>query len=202
MPVTKDTVEVVEIVGGGIGGFIGVAAFVDNGVDFEAIVFSCGVHKLPEACGTHAGSGLGVHGGFDNGEVFQFLGYVVARKGFLKERAVVFGEGEHDVEAVAHTVEVKPYVGADLLVEGHGDDSVEGSKATGNDRVGNLVEGIVGVDIGTMAAGGGRIFGDEIAIEQAVIVGDELVGHVDGILPHGMDLCGSRERDGQQDDER
>ena len=73
-------------------------------------------------------------------------------------------------------------MGTHLLVEGHGDDSVEGTEAAGNDRIGDLVEGIVGVDVGAMAARGGGIFANDITVEQAVVVGDKLVGHVESLF--------------------
>ena len=47
MPVAENFVEVVKIVCRGIGRFVGVAALVDDGVDFKAIVFAGGVHELP-----------------------------------------------------------------------------------------------------------------------------------------------------------
>ena len=93
VPVAEDIVEVVEVVGGSVRRFVGIAAFVDDGVDLKAVVLAGGIHKLPQASGTDTRGGLGVHGGFDNGEVFQLLGYVVARQRFLEQRVVVLRQG-------------------------------------------------------------------------------------------------------------
>ena len=70
-------------------------------------------------------------------------------------------------------------------------------EAARDDTVGYLVEGVVGIDVGTVASSGGSVFVNDIAVEEAVVVGNKLVGHVGGLCVVGVVLC-SGER-GQQE---
>ena len=116
LPVTEDDVEVVEVAGGGDGGFVWVATVVDHGVDFEVIELAGGVHELPEAGSADARSSLWVHGALNNGEVFEFLGNGIAVEGFLEEGVVELAEGEHHIETGRHVLEIETYERADLVV--------------------------------------------------------------------------------------
>mgnify|MGYP003499591179 CR=1 FL=1 len=105
-PVAEDLVQVAEEMGGGIGGLVGVAAFVDDGVDLQAVVLAGAVHELPQAGGTGARGGVGVHGAFHNGQVLQFLGDLVAAQRVLEEGVVVLAEAQHDIQTARHILEI------------------------------------------------------------------------------------------------
>ena len=52
-----------------------------------------------------------------------------------------------------------------------------------------------------MAARGGGILADDIGVEQAVVVGDELVGHVDNFFVDGARLGTHGGRGKEQDED-
>ena len=85
VPVAEDAIEVAQIVGGGVGGFDDVAAFVDERVDFQTVLSACGEHKLPQPRGSYVRDGFGVEGRLDDGQVFQLQRQAVALEGLLED---------------------------------------------------------------------------------------------------------------------
>ena len=90
-PIIVDAIQLLEIRCGGFARLVGVAAFVHQGVDFQAEVFAGVDHKLPKSGSTRIRHHIGVERRFYDGNVFQFVGQPFFFECALKDGHIVGG---------------------------------------------------------------------------------------------------------------
>ena len=139
-PIAEVTVKIAQEAGGGIGGFVGIATFIDDRVDLKAVVLPRAVDELPKACGTYTRGSHGIESRFYNGEIFELFWYAITVEGVEKYRAIVLGKHEHDVETTRHVAEIEADMSTNLAVESHGYDRMKSLEAGNEKGVRDIVE--------------------------------------------------------------
>ena len=88
VPVAKHLIEVAQQVGSSIGSLDGVATLIDQRVDLQVILLTSSQHKLPETGSSHARDSLRIEGRLNDGQVFQFEGYLIGFERLFEDRHI------------------------------------------------------------------------------------------------------------------
>ena len=106
-----------------------VAALVNKRVDFQSKPAGCREHNLPEAHGSRARYGVGVHRRLDYGQIFQLDGDSLLLDGLLEYRHIVEAHAEHALHQRALASGIHVDVLAHHRVEWHFDGGGDGLQA-------------------------------------------------------------------------
>ncbi len=140
-PLLVDAVEVFQIAAGGLGRKDGVAALVDQRIDFEPVAASGGGHELPQPGGSGVGNGCGRKSRFDDGQGAQFDGQPFLDEFVLDEREIVLRHAEDAADGRTSGCDVAVDVAPHDAVVGELDGRCEGPQASGVDRIGDAAFG-------------------------------------------------------------
>ena len=94
-PVIIDLIKLFKITGGVTRRQTGIAALVDQRVDFHSEPFGRCRHELPQACCSCTRNGVGVNGRFNYRKILQFGRHTLFQQFFHENRTVVTVEGKH-----------------------------------------------------------------------------------------------------------
>ena len=144
-PVVINGEEVFQVAAGGLRGAVGVAAFVDQRVDFESVALAGRGHELPQPDGAHRRHRRGGERRFDDRQRAQLDGKAFAEQLLLDDREVVLRHAEDAADRAVARVGVAVDVALYDAVVGELDRRREVEQPPGVDRVGRAVGHLGGV---------------------------------------------------------
>ena len=106
IPVTENLVEVAQVAGSGKRREHGIAAFVDQGIELQPVLFAGSRHKLPQAGGPHPTDSLRIESRLNDGQVFQFQRQLIHLEGLLENGYIEVGGAKHIADRTAQTATI------------------------------------------------------------------------------------------------